>query len=75
MAGAMLAKGAFEGLKDTLDPSQYGGAPLLGLSGPAIIAHGSSDALAIRSAIRVAERCARQDLTVQIESALGELTA
>ena len=75
MAGAMLAKGAFEGLKETLDPSQYGGAPLLGLSGPAVIAHGSSDALAIRSAIRVAERCAHQDLTVQIESALGQLTA
>ena len=75
MAGAMLAKGAFEGLKGTLDPSQYGGAPLLGLRGPAVIAHGSSDALAIRSAIRVAERCARQDLTVQIESALGALTA
>ena len=75
MAGAMLAKGAFEGLKETLDPSQYGGAPLLGLNGPAIIAHGSSDALAIRSAIRVAQRCAEQDLTVQIESALSQLTA
>ena len=75
MAGAMLAKGAFDALKGTLDPSQYGGAPLLGLNAPAIIAHGSSDALAIRSALRVASRCAAQDLTVQIESALSQLTA
>ncbi|MEE2835204.1 MAG: phosphate acyltransferase PlsX [Myxococcota bacterium] len=75
MAGAMLAKGAFDALKGTLDPSQYGGAPLLGLNAPAIIAHGSSDALAVRSALRVASRCAAQDLTVQIESALSQLTA
>ena len=74
MAGAMLAGRPFDALKGTLDPSQYGGAPLLGLNAP-IIAHGSSDALAIRSALRVASRCAAQDLTVQIESALSQLTA
>ncbi len=75
MAGALLAKSAFEALKETLDPSQYGGAPLLGLNAPAIIAHGSSDALAIRSALRVAAQCTRQDLTVQIEGAIAALSA
>jgi glycerol-3-phosphate acyltransferase PlsX len=73
--GAVLAKGALGALRDTMNPSQYGGAPLLGLKKPAIIAHGSSDALAVRSALRVAARCAASDLTVQIEGALSEITA
>jgi glycerol-3-phosphate acyltransferase PlsX len=73
--GALFARGAFGALKDTMDPSQYGGAPLLGLNAPAIIAHGSSDALAIRSACRVAAQCASQDLSVQIEGAISALTA
>lgn len=48
--GAMRAK---------VDPSEYGGAPLLGVSGIAIIAHGSSDPRAIRSALRAAAEEAR----------------
>jgi glycerol-3-phosphate acyltransferase PlsX len=52
--GAMLAKGAFNGLKRRLDPEVYGGAVLLGLDGVVIKAHGSSRERAIASAIRVA---------------------
>jgi hypothetical protein len=37
-----------------LDPAEYGGAPLLGVNGVAIIAHGSSNARAIRNAMRAA---------------------
>ena len=54
MAGAFLAKGAFQAIKGKIDVDQYGGSALLGVDGICIIAHGSSSALAIRSAIRTA---------------------
>jgi hypothetical protein len=41
-------------VRERLDPAEYGGAPLLGLAGATIIAHGSSNPRAIRNAIRAA---------------------
>jgi glycerol-3-phosphate acyltransferase PlsX len=52
--GAMLARGAFRKLKQRMDPDAYGGAPLLGLNGIVIKAHGSAKERAIMNAIRVA---------------------
>ncbi len=54
MAGALLSKNAFLELKELTDHQEYGGAPLLGIDGICIIAHGSSSAKAIKNAIRVA---------------------
>lgn len=52
---AYLAIGKYLKLmRSRLDPSEYGGAPLLGINGVAIIAHGSSNPWAIRNAIRAA---------------------
>ena len=45
-----------------LDYAEYGGAPLLGVRGLSIICHGRSTSDAIRNAIRVAERAARNHL-------------
>jgi len=53
MAGALLSKNAFRELKEITDHEEYGGAPLLGINGSCIIAHGSSSPKAIRNAIRV----------------------
>jgi glycerol-3-phosphate acyltransferase PlsX len=50
--GALLAKGAFRTIKQRVDPEVHGGAPLLGLNGHVVIAHGSSSERAITSAIR-----------------------
>jgi len=50
----VIMKDQLRGLKKQFDASEYGGAPLLGLSKPVIKAHGSSDAAAICSAIRQA---------------------
>ncbi|MCL1878250.1 MAG: phosphate acyltransferase PlsX [Defluviitaleaceae bacterium] len=50
--GALLAKGAFAKLKKRVDYREVGGAPFLGLNQIVIKAHGSSDALAIKNAIR-----------------------
>jgi glycerol-3-phosphate acyltransferase PlsX len=41
-------------IRQRIDPAEYGGAPLLGVNGVTIIAHGSSSARAIRNAVRAA---------------------
>jgi glycerol-3-phosphate acyltransferase PlsX len=55
MLGALLAKPAFDALRARLDPSEVGGGILLGVDGVVIIGHGSSDAKAVKNAIRVAK--------------------
>jgi glycerol-3-phosphate acyltransferase PlsX len=52
--GALLSIQAFRGLSKEIDYAEYGGAPLLGVDGRCIICHGSSNAKAIKNAIRVA---------------------
>src|SRR5690606_39691078 len=54
ICGAILAQGAFKALKEKSSYETYGGSPLLGVNGVVIIAHGSSSALAVRNAVRVA---------------------
>ncbi len=51
--GAFLSMGAFKEMKQQLNPDSYGGAPLLGLNGNILKAHGSSNRIAIMNAIRV----------------------
>jgi glycerol-3-phosphate acyltransferase PlsX len=65
-----------EGLRDRLrelDYAEYGGAPLLGVDGVVIIAHGSSSAKAIKNAIMVASRFVETDLCSRIVSRLKEV--
>lgn len=50
--GALLLKEDLKKLKSFMDYSEYGGAPLLGVNGGVIKAHGSSNSLAIKNAIR-----------------------
>jgi glycerol-3-phosphate acyltransferase PlsX len=75
--GYLLAREAFKDFKKRLDYSEYGGAPLLGLKGVAIVCHGSSNDNAIKNAIRVAAEFARSGLNQKIEEqirAAGERT-
>jgi glycerol-3-phosphate acyltransferase PlsX len=65
--GYLLARAAFQDFKKRLDYSEYGGAPLLGVKGVAIVSHGSSNGTAIKSAIRVAAEFARSGLNQMIE--------
>jgi glycerol-3-phosphate acyltransferase PlsX len=55
-----------------LDYSQYGGAPLLGVKGVSIICHGSSNANAIRHAIRVAVQAVEVGLSQHIAAEFAE---
>ena len=50
-AGYLLMRHSFTKLWQRLDSAEYGGAPLLGLNGVSIVAHGSSTAKAIKNAI------------------------
>ena len=70
--GAILLTGAFESLKQQLDPDIYGGAPLLGVPGTVIITHGSSTHKAIYHAVRVGANAARNDVTGLIARAVEE---
>lgn len=68
-AAAVLAP-SLKRLKARLDPDTYGGAPLLGVAGVCIIGHGSSHAAAVASAVAVAARAARGDLTGRVARAV-----
>jgi glycerol-3-phosphate acyltransferase PlsX len=67
-AGAVLAKGAFTALKERINPERYGGAPLLGVRGNILKAHGSSNARAISSAIYAARAIIKADMNHCIEA-------
>ncbi|MBO7304748.1 MAG: phosphate acyltransferase PlsX [Clostridia bacterium] len=54
IASALTMKQKLQDIKHRFDTSEHGGAPLLGISKPVIKAHGSSDAKAIKSAVRQA---------------------
>lgn len=62
--GGLLARGAFQRVRQKVNADEIGGAPLLGVNGVVIIAHGSSDAKAIKNAIGQA-RIAVQGQVVQ----------
>ncbi len=59
---ALVLRPALLRLRERIDYAEYGGAPLLGLNGIVLISHGRSDALAIRTAVRVASEYAAAGL-------------
>lgn len=71
LAAAAL-KNDFGRVKDLLDYRKVGGAPLLGLDGYVLKAHGSSDALAIHNAIRQAVRMAESGALEKIKDKVGK---
>lgn len=68
--GALLVKPSLKKLAKRLDVTEYGGAPLLGVNGCVIISHGSSNAKAITSAIRVANDFARSKVLERIQETI-----
>ncbi|MES1167462.1 MAG: phosphate acyltransferase PlsX [Pseudomonadota bacterium] len=75
MAGALLSQGAFDALKRRINPERYGGAPLLGLRGNILKAHGSSNRQAIKSAIRAASEIIKNDMNHRIEADVARANA
>ena len=66
--GALMLKSQLKSFKGKLDYREYGGAPLLGVRQPVIKAHGSSDAFAIKNAIKQAKTFIEMDVINIIEN-------
>lgn len=64
--GYLCSKGAYDAIRTQLNPDRYGGAPLLGLKGNILKAHGSSNREAVMNAIRIANEIISKDLNSQI---------
>lgn len=73
--GALLVKPALKRFKARMDYHEYGGAPLLGVDGALVKAHGSSGALAIQSAIGQARNMIKNDVVGKIRAGLAGLSA
>jgi len=71
-AGAVLARPAFRNIKKRLDYTEYGGAPLLGVRKIVVIGHGSSNARAIRNAIRSVKEFSENRASERIEQGIAE---
>src|SRR6202046_2693007 len=69
--GYALSKRAFDDFRKRTDSSETGGAPLLGVRGITIIAHGRSNPNAIKNAIRVASELCRARVNDKIDQELS----
>nr|BBH94240.1 phosphate acyltransferase [Thermogemmatispora argillosa] len=72
LAAAVL-KPSLKQLFKRLDYAEYGGVPLLGVNGVAVIAHGRSNAKAIKNALRVARETAELGVVTAIAEGLAKL--
>ena len=72
IAGAVLMRKVFKSLKVRVDYAEYGGAPLLGVKAPVIIAHGKSNAKAVKNAILQAISAASSNLNDDIEQRINK---
>ncbi len=71
--GALLLKSSFKNFKKRLDYTEYGGAPLLGTKDVVIKAHGSSNAKAIKNAIKQAKVFVENKVIEKIEAEVNSL--
>lgn len=71
--GALFASKGIKSVSKQMDYREVGGSPLLGTSKPVIKAHGSSDALAFKNAIRQAKEFVEKDVISEITTAISAL--
>jgi phosphate acyltransferase len=69
--GYVLSRSAYQEFRRSIDYSEYGGAPLLGVRGITVVGHGRSNPNAIKNAIRVAAGLAKARLNEKIEQELS----
>ena len=73
IAGSLLMRRVFKVLKKQVDYAEYGGAPLIGIKGCAIVAHGKSNAKAIKNAIFQAISFSDSNINEDIEESIASL--
>ena len=69
--GGLLIRPGVRQIRARIDWREFGGAPLLGIDGVAVVAHGRSDARAIKNAIRVTREAVENHLVGKIRSEVG----
>lgn len=70
---ALALRDGLKGLKESVSPDTYGGAPLLGVRGACVVGHGSSSALAVKNGILTTANIARQRVAETIEQAVANV--
>jgi glycerol-3-phosphate acyltransferase PlsX len=70
--GGLLIRPGVRQLRARIDWREFGGAPLLGIDGVAVVAHGRSDARAIKNAIRVTRDAVENQLVGKIRAEVGK---
>ena len=70
--GGLLIRSRLAGLRERLDPNTTGGAILLGVRRPVVVAHGKSSAQGIANAVLLARRAADEDMVERTAAALAE---
>ena len=70
--GGLLIRPGVRQLRDRIDWREFGGAPLLGIDGLAVVAHGRSDARAMKNAIRVTRDAVDNQLVGKIRAEVGK---
>ena len=73
--GYLLCASGVKDMMKLLDYREIGGTPFLGIRKPVIKAHGSSDALAFRNAVKQAADTASADISGELEAELQRLAA
>jgi glycerol-3-phosphate acyltransferase PlsX len=68
-------RGAFRGLRKRMDYAEYGGAPLLGVNGVCVVAHGRSTPYAMQHALRVAAEAASHQVPARLAERVGAVAA
>ena len=71
--GYLFCRKGVKEIKKMLDYREIGGTQFLGIKKPVIKAHGSSDALAFRNAVKQAMDAANSDISVELEEGLKAL--
>jgi glycerol-3-phosphate acyltransferase PlsX len=69
--GGLLIRPGVRQIRARIDWREFGGAPLLGIDGVAVVAHGRSDARAIKNAIRVTREAVENHLVGKIRTEVG----
>lgn len=69
--GGLLARSAFTRVRRRLNPDEVGGAPLLGVNGVVIVAHGRSNAYAIKQAVGQARSAVEHDVVAAIRDGVA----
>jgi glycerol-3-phosphate acyltransferase PlsX len=69
--GGLLIRPGVRQIRARIDWREFGGAPLLGIDGVAVVAHGRSDARAIKNAIRVTREAIEHHLVGKIRAEVG----